>query len=471
MVWITPYCFHSQHFQKCKNIQKFKYRFSLITGLILYLLINNNTTVAFSDNIKQSTIKCKDYLKNSEFINDIHWSGLIEFGVSRKQMWGFDVSVVFLFDDKTLQNFGRPIINFELQKSYSQIMEDILDGKKIRLKVGGEMYSFNYKFKAPSDLISKFSSMIQNKKKGQYSNYCGISTTTISSIEKYDQPNIEEEKLDPKIWPWIAYLYLNNTYLCNVNMITRSEGLIATKFLNTDILETHIHYLRLITFNEETDHISHPSFVPACLSSEIEIEDNGSIIGYEQKFHKDLITLNRINITIFSLDHCSGMKNFSYLHQYNTNFCGINQNGLTWLSLDGLDGAGFYVLTANQWFLKGIVDDCLRSNDTNDCDFDSPVIIFDFKESTDWILNWTLYYPLGLESGGNLDEPNNENNLDILAIFVVVIMTFICLVGMWGLWYTCRKRNRLLSEVPTLINSNDGIQLLKRENKRFSYLN
>lgn len=214
----------------------------------------------------------------------------------------------------------------------------------------------------------------------------------------------------------------------------------------------------------------------ACLSSSkpnIDLKQHlpGSIIGFEKKFHEDYVVLNRVNITTMFIKDCIDTKNGSITLQLNhKSFCGISKNGLTWLELDGLDGAGFYVENFGQWYLKGIIHECLRINDTNDCDFDSPIIIMDLP--IDWLLNLTLYHPLGLEPQKAATNATNANSMNTLVILLILVITFVCLVGMWGLWYTCRKRNRpLISEVPSLVNTNDGIQLLKRENKRFSYLN
>lgn len=98
------------------NIQVFKNHFSIIIALLLYLLIDSVSNVSgsartlSSDNVvRQTANDCTSYFQFQRQIvnNDDHekWSGLIEFGVSRKQMWGFDVTVVFLFDDKTFKVF------------------------------------------------------------------------------------------------------------------------------------------------------------------------------------------------------------------------------------------------------------------------------------------------------------------------------------------------------------------------------
>lgn len=227
------------------------------------------------------------------------------------------------------------------------------------------------------------------------------------------------------------------------------------------------------------DALTEPNFIPACLTSSSKNNNPGSIIGFEKKFHEDYVVLNRVNITTMSIKDCVDIKNGSLVTESHPNkFCGISKNGLTWLELDGLDGAGFYVEHSHQWYLAGIIHECLRLNDTNDCDFDSPIIIMDLP--IDWLLNLTLYHPLGLEphqmssllSYEGVNKGTYANSMNTLVILLILVITFVCFVGMWGLWYTCRKRNRpLISEVPSLINTNDGIQLLKRENKRFSYLN
>lgn len=139
------------------NIQVFKNRFSII--IVALFLIGSVSNVAGSTRVvplqQQTSNGCMSYFQQRQIVNDDDkWSGLIEFGVSRKQMWGFDVTVVFLFDDKTfkvhsfvliaLQKWhfyktqkvhGRPIVNFELQKSYYHVLEDILEGDIVRMNV------------------------------------------------------------------------------------------------------------------------------------------------------------------------------------------------------------------------------------------------------------------------------------------------------------------------------------------------
>lgn len=230
------------------------------------------------------------------------------------------------------------------------------------------------------------------------------------------------------------------------------------------------------------DQITEPNFIPVCLQGQTKHTSDpkehlsGSIIGFEKKFHEDYVVLNRVNITTMSIKDCIDIKNGTLkIESHHDRFCGISKNGLTWLELDGLDGAGFFFIGENsrQWFLEGVIYECLRINDTNDCDFDSPIVILDLPR--EWILNLTLYLPLGLERHQKeivQSSVTNEDSTNTLAIWLILVITFVGLVGMWGLWYTCRKRNRpLISEVPSLISTNDGIQLLKRENKRFSYLN
>lgn len=123
-------------------------------------LIGSVSNVAGSTRVmvslqQQTSNGCMSYFQQRQIVNDDDkWSGLIEFGVSRKQMWGFDVTVVLLFDDKTFKvhsfvliaiqkwHFstlkkvhGRPIVNFELQKSYYHVLEDILEGDTVRMNV------------------------------------------------------------------------------------------------------------------------------------------------------------------------------------------------------------------------------------------------------------------------------------------------------------------------------------------------
>lgn len=90
------------------NIHVFKYRFSIIitTVLFLCLLISSNSSSS-ADNVQPTANDCSRTYFQRQIVNDDdqQWSGLIEFGVSRKQMWGFDVTVVFLFDDKTFKVF------------------------------------------------------------------------------------------------------------------------------------------------------------------------------------------------------------------------------------------------------------------------------------------------------------------------------------------------------------------------------
>lgn len=95
------------------NIQVFKYRFSIIiTATLFCLLISSSNASGTSvlsddnDNVQRQTANdCREYFQRQIVNDDDHgkWSGLIEFGVSRKQMWGFDITVVFLFDDKTFK--------------------------------------------------------------------------------------------------------------------------------------------------------------------------------------------------------------------------------------------------------------------------------------------------------------------------------------------------------------------------------
>lgn len=229
------------------------------------------------------------------------------------------------------------------------------------------------------------------------------------------------------------------------------------------------------------DPLSDTTFVPACLGPtkhQLDPKQHlaGSIIGFEKKFHEDYVVLNRVNITTMPLSECIHTKNGSltFSDSNHNRFCGISKNGLTWLELDGLDGAGFYSVdeSSGQWSLQGVIHECVPLNDTTDCDFDSPIVILDLP--IDWILNLTLYHPLALERHQVevLKSGTNEDSTSTLAIWLIVVLTLLCFVGMWGLWYVCRRRNRpLISEVPSLISTNDGIQLLKRENKRFSYLN
>lgn len=91
----------SRHFQAFKN------RFSIIT----YLVVISSCGIALSD--IQETNDCSPYFQQLVNKNDDaadKWSGLIEFGVSRKQMWGFDITAVFLFDDKTFKVRVKKII-------------------------------------------------------------------------------------------------------------------------------------------------------------------------------------------------------------------------------------------------------------------------------------------------------------------------------------------------------------------------
>lgn len=225
------------------------------------------------------------------------------------------------------------------------------------------------------------------------------------------------------------------------------------------------------------DPITDPDFVPACLASkEITFDTSGlfhgSVIGFEKKFHEDYVVLNRVNITTMSIKDCINVKNGTISTAFHTShFCGISKNGLTWLELDGLDGAGFYSLeNSHQWTLDGVIHECLSVNDTDNCDFDSPIIIMDVPN--DWLLNMTMYHPLGLERHQRREIERNADSTKSLTILLILAITMLGIVAMWALWYVCRRRSRpLISEVPSILSTNDGIQLLKRENKRFSYLN
>lgn len=96
------------------NIQVFKNRFSII--IVALFLIGSVSNVAGSTRVmvslqQQTSNGCMSYFQQRQIVNDDDkWSGLIEFGVSRKQMWGFDVTVVLLFDDKTFKVHSSALI-------------------------------------------------------------------------------------------------------------------------------------------------------------------------------------------------------------------------------------------------------------------------------------------------------------------------------------------------------------------------
>ncbi|XP_063706351.1 uncharacterized protein LOC134835405 [Culicoides brevitarsis] len=454
-------------------------------------------------NVMPETNDCSSYfqqlLDDTADVNGTKWSGLIEFGVH-----------------------GRPIINFELQKSHYHVLLDILDGNNVAINVSfpskfqksilkivsieldyqvicedknvrkGELFSFDFKFKAPSELIKRVSEEIEYDEKGLKSIKCGVPHVDESS-QRVDIVKLDEDRLDSKIWPWIASLYVRNKYRCTVTMITRSEGVTAA-----NCLSEHSFEMRIETYNNKNfrvrnavkndslalifleDGISDPDFVPACLSPNDKATfdfDHGSVIGFEKKFHEDYVVLNRVNMTSMSIKDCISVKNGTSKATFNeSHFCGISKNGLTWLELDGLDGAGYYTIqNANQWFLDGIIYECLKVNNTDDCDFDSPIIIVDLPN--DWVHNLTLYHPLGLQRRYQRryddDDIHDADSTKSLTILLILTITLLGIVAMWALWYVLRRRRSrpLISEVPSILSTNDGIQLLKRENKRFSYLN
>lgn len=113
----------------------------------------------------------------------------------------------------------------------------------------GEMFSFDFKFKAPSDLIKKVSTEIEYKGKGMTSGRCGIPNYTTENIKEKTGTGIDEDRLESHTWPWIASLYIDEKYRCTVNMVTRSEGLTASNCLDSHLDSST---MRIETYNNKS---------------------------------------------------------------------------------------------------------------------------------------------------------------------------------------------------------------------------
>lgn len=109
----------------------------------------------------------------------------------------------------------------------------------------GELFSFDFKFKAPSDLIQKVSSEIEYEGKGIRSRTCGVHGE--EGINEHT--DLDEDRLESKTWPWVASLYIDDKYRCTVNMVTRSEGVTAANCLDPHLESTN---MRLETYNNKS---------------------------------------------------------------------------------------------------------------------------------------------------------------------------------------------------------------------------
>lgn len=119
------------------------------------------------------------------------------------------------------------------------------------------MFSFDFKFKAPSEAIKKLSMEIEQTNKGIASNICGIPNKSDLNGERLKGSEIDEDRLESKTWPWIASLYVDEKYRCTVNMVTRSEAVTASNCLTDVSFKIESHLLRIETYNNKSIEARH----------------------------------------------------------------------------------------------------------------------------------------------------------------------------------------------------------------------